>query len=56
MRLIEEVRTLYESGVGEREVAARVGVTRHKVRSILANAGVERRSVGRPRTKERDRS
>lgn len=42
----EQVKTLYESGLSVRQIAAQIGVTFQAVQSMLARMGVPRRPRG----------
>jgi hypothetical protein len=44
----EEAARLYRSGMAERKVARRLGLSRARTRELLDDAGVIRRGVGRP--------
>lgn len=52
----EEAARLYRSGLSERQVAERMGVSKTTARSYLNTAGVRRRRQGRPRVNRRKRS
>lgn len=41
--LRESARELYESGLSEREVAEKMGLSKTRVHALLVEAGVERR-------------
>lgn len=45
----DRARELYEAGASEREVAEQMGLSRTRVRRLLAESGVKRRRRGRPR-------
>jgi DNA-binding CsgD family transcriptional regulator len=49
----EEAARLYRSGLSERQVGERMGVSKSRARSYLNDAGVRRRRRGRPRAKRR---
>lgn len=44
----EQARELYEGGASERAVAEAMGLSRTRVRRLLAESGAKRRRRGRP--------